>query len=207
MANPARVPNRRLDILGKSGHLFAAHGYEGTAIRQIARTCGITEAAIYRHFDSKFHLYEEVIRHKAGELDICSFLADKRGSGDVAFALHTVAEHILSISAEDPELVRLMFFNTLEGYRVSTVLFQELRYPYIQYLREELTELVESEAIRIVDPYITARCFVGMVMDCALNANIWSELDKKDFSAKNVIANNVPIFARGLMIQDGPDHN
>lgn len=200
MANPARVPNRRLDILEKSGHLFAAHGYEGTAIRQIARTCGITEAAIYRHFDSKLHLYEEVIRHKAGEFDIRGHLASKRGSGDVASALHTVAEHILGISAQDPELVRLMFFNTLEGYRVSTVLFQELRYPYIQFLRQELTERVASGEIREIDPYITARCFVGMVMDCALNVNIWRELDKRDLSAETVICNNVPIFARGLAV-------
>ncbi len=199
MATPARVPNRRLDILLKSGHLFAAHGYEGTAIRQIARTCGITEAAIYRHFDSKLHLYEEVIRHKAGEFDIRGHLDQNRGRGSVEDVLQTVAEHILSISATDPELVRLMFFNSLEGFRVSVVLFRELRFPYIQFLRAELAERIEKKEIRAIDPYITARCFVGMVMDCALNVTTWKELENKEFSAENVICNNVPIFARGLL--------
>ena len=60
--------NRRDQILTRATDLFARSGYVGTSVRQIARSCGITEAAIYRHFDSKRHLYEEVIRAKAREM-------------------------------------------------------------------------------------------------------------------------------------------
>ncbi len=201
MASPARSTNRRLEIMTKAGQLFAAHGYEGTAIRHIARTCSITEAAIYRHFESKQHLYEEVIRNKAQEFDIRGFLEQHRGVGDVEHSLQTVAHHILSISSTDPELVRLMFFNSLEGFKVSTVLFRELRFPYIQFLREEFKERAEAGEIRKVDPYITARCFVGMVMDCALNVQTWHQLENIEFSAESVVDNNVPIFARGLLVE------
>lgn len=38
--------------------LFAARGYAGTSVRQIARAVGISESGIYAHFDGKNHIYE-----------------------------------------------------------------------------------------------------------------------------------------------------
>lgn len=38
--------------------LFAAHGYSGTSVRQIARAVGISESGIYAHFESKRDIYE-----------------------------------------------------------------------------------------------------------------------------------------------------
>jgi len=43
----------RSEILRASLDLFAAKTYPDTSIREIARTVGITEAAIYGHFESK----------------------------------------------------------------------------------------------------------------------------------------------------------
>ena len=67
---------RRQQILLEASALFAEGGYEGTSIRGIAKACGITEAAIYRHYASKAHLYEEVIRAKASQHDISRFGAE-----------------------------------------------------------------------------------------------------------------------------------
>jgi AcrR family transcriptional regulator len=38
--------------------LFAAHGYAGTSVRQIASAVGISESGIYAHFEGKRHIYE-----------------------------------------------------------------------------------------------------------------------------------------------------
>ena len=51
-------PVRALDdtdsrILVESIQLFAAHGYAGTSMRQIAAAVGIQAATIYSHFPSK----------------------------------------------------------------------------------------------------------------------------------------------------------
>ncbi len=50
-----------------------------------------------------------------------------------------------------------------------------------------------------MDAFTSSRCFVGMVMDCALNTGVWTRLTNEEFVAENVICNNVPIFARGLI--------
>ena len=48
----------------KSAELFAARGYEGTTLAEIAEACGVTKPIFYRHFESKKALYLELLgRH------------------------------------------------------------------------------------------------------------------------------------------------
>ena len=190
--------DRRRQILNEATSLFAELGVAGTSMRRIAGKCGITEAAIYRHFRSKVHLYEEVIQEKATQHDIAGQLAMSAGTGDIESVLGLVAESILNLANKDPELIRLMFKNSFDGGPVAGVLFREVRLPFINFLQEELAAREAAGEIRKVDPFITARCFVGMVMDCALNLGVWTTIAETEFKAGDVVCNNIPIFARGL---------
>lgn len=192
------VPNRRQCLIEISSRLFAEQGFPGTTIRQIARECGITEAAIYKHFDSKVHLYEEVILSKSRQHEITEYLEAQGELADVEDVLRTVATHILSTARKDPELIRMLLYSSLEGFRSSTLLYKEFRQPYINYLREELKARKASGEIREINHFISSRCFVGMVMDCALNVELWNKLESTVYTADAVIDNNVPIFAQGL---------
>lgn len=190
--------NRKDQILAKATALFARSGYVGTSIRQIARACSITEAAIYRHFPSKLHLYEESIRTKAAEHDIAGYLAERRKQGSIEEALIAVSSHIMKLTREDPGLMRLMFNNSIEGGEVSTVLFQEIRLPYIEFLRAEFEERMASGEIDQVNSFLTCRCYVGMVMDCALNIGIWDRLYPSLTEPSEVYLNSASVFAKGL---------
>ncbi len=193
-----RVSNRRQSLIKISSRLFSEQGFQGTTIRQIAHQCGITEAAIYKHFDSKVHLYEEVILSKSLQHKITEYLNGKGGLPDIEDVLRTVAGHILQTARQDPELIRMLLFSSLEGFTNSTLLYKEFRQPYIHFLREELKDRIAGGEVMNVNPFITSRCFVGMVMDCALNVELWNNLESTTYSADAVIDNNVPIFARGL---------
>lgn len=197
MAN-SQSRNRRQEILQAAAGLFARKGYDGTTIRNVAQACDITEAAIYRHFRGKADLYEEVIRYKAGQHDLRTELQAFAGIGSVETVLTATANHILSLADGDPELVRLMFSSHLEDAHGSVTLFREVRSPYIEFLTDELEHRIDAGELTRVDPFITSRCFVGMVMDCALSAGAWSEVTGTELKAENVVCNNVPIFARGL---------
>jgi AcrR family transcriptional regulator len=204
LATPTPHGNRRQQILRHATDLFARHGFAGASVRQIARGCGITEAAIYRHFDSKLHLYEEAIRRKAAEHDIAGYLAERSGRGTVEDALVAVSAHIMKLTREDPGLMRLMFNNSLESGGVSTVLFQEIRLPYIEFLQNEFEQRARAGEITPVEPFLTSRCFVGMVMDCALNLGIWENLFPSRNQPVEIYTNTARIFARGLRKTNDP---
>ena len=53
-----RTANRIMDI---AEDLFAAHGYDGTSLRQIADRADIAQPGLYNHFLSKEALYEAVL--------------------------------------------------------------------------------------------------------------------------------------------------
>lgn len=194
---------RREQLITEATRLFAANGFQGTSIRGIAGACGISEAAIYRHFASKESLYEATIRHRANAHDIAGYLDHLSERETIEEVLRGIAEHILSYLDEDPELLGLMFNNSRENGPIAAVLFKEVRMPYIDFLADELEKRIESGQVRPVNPRITSRCFVGMVMDCALTVDVWNRVIEFEFRARDVIANNVPIFARGLVSEDG----
>jgi AcrR family transcriptional regulator len=195
--------NRSQEILARATELFATHGFAGTSIRRIARGCGITEAAIYRHYDSKLHLYEEVIRAKAAQHDIGGYLRSKAGQGTIVDALIAVSSHIMRLTREDPALVRLMFNNTLESGNAPTVLFQEIRMPYVDFLTREFEARIAAGEIRPVTAFLTARCYVGMVLDCALNLGTWNLLYPSQTEPAEIYTNSATIFANGLTINHG----
>jgi len=198
MCAAAKISNRKQQILTEATHLFAVQGFNGTPIRAIARACGITEAAIYRHYDHKEHLYTEVIRHKAGQHDISGRLADHADCPGVEEMLTHVAEYVLSFAASDPELLQLMANSSRDNDPAATVLFQEVRLPFITFIQADLERRIAAGEVRAINPLITARCFVGMVMDCAMSIGVWARLNETTIRSRDVICNNVPIFARGL---------
>ena len=198
MIQKKRPFNRREQILDEATKLFSHRGYQATSIRVIADACEITEAAIYRHFKSKDDLYVSVIGKKAKQHDIESTLKEHAHQGSIEDILGIVARHILSLAATDPELMTLMFRNSFQPGPVTTLLFQEIRLPYIEFLTAEMTYRQQTGEIRNIDALISARCFVGMVMDCALNNGVWDKISDTEFVAETVVCNNVPIFARGL---------
>ena len=49
-------------ILLEAERLFAAGGYDGVSMREIAEACGVTKANIYYYFEDKERLYLEVLQ-------------------------------------------------------------------------------------------------------------------------------------------------
>jgi AcrR family transcriptional regulator len=57
----ADAPDTRGRILKAALELFAREGYSGASIRKIAREVGVTEGAIYAHFEGKRTIYEALV--------------------------------------------------------------------------------------------------------------------------------------------------
>ncbi len=63
----AAPPTREL-ILDTAERLFAAHGVDGVAVRDLAREMGITASSLYNHFPGKQALYQAVLERGLGPI-------------------------------------------------------------------------------------------------------------------------------------------
>jgi AcrR family transcriptional regulator len=95
----------RQKILDVAESLFTEHGYQAVSIRQIAQACGLTNAALYYHFDSKEALYKEVLEHYTARLG--------QRMREAAAEHQTIKEQVIAILAAYVDLVasrRSLFF-------------------------------------------------------------------------------------------------
>lgn len=101
-----RLQDRRNSIVEAARSVFAAKGFDGTAISDIAKAAGTSDGLIYRYFNGKRELLEAVLDDFYGEL-----LEDAQDAIDAApgFAakLRTLVEHHVAVFARDAGLCRL----------------------------------------------------------------------------------------------------
>jgi len=78
-----RLPaaQRREQLLDTAVTLFAEKGYGGATTAELARAAGVTEPIIYRHFDSKRHLFIALIE-RAGRDTLAAWKRHMRGASD-----------------------------------------------------------------------------------------------------------------------------
>lgn len=58
-----KLTNTKQKILNSALDFFSMHGYSGASIRQIARSIGIRESAIYNHYKSKEEIFLAILTH------------------------------------------------------------------------------------------------------------------------------------------------
>ena len=198
---PRRISSdlRRAGILDAATDLFSRRGFAGATMKQLAKACGITEPALYRYYSSKEELYAAVLGSVKTRIDVEAFLSELEESDDLSEILSGLAEFIVSRYTQRRELSRLLLRCSLDGHSQTGQAFNDLRRPFVDFLARKLRLLQRRGVIRNVHPVITARCFIGMVMDCALSQHLWPHLQGALYAPARIVANNVPIYVSGLI--------
>ncbi len=178
--------------------MFARYGYSGVTTKMLASACGVSESALYKYFDSKDAIYREVLKHLQDKMVLNELDTAIAPVSDIERVLFAVSMHLIGNFTENTELWRLLLYSSLENHELSREVFRTIRMPYIKMLSGKLKKMMKNGEIRQVNPEITARCFVGMVMDCNLGLNLWNNIQKQDFSIDEIINNTIPIYALGL---------
>lgn len=112
-------PERRATILKAAASTFAALGYRGATMADIAEAAGITQPMLYRHFTSKHELFLEVLGGIADP--IIELWQD-------APDLFALGARYLAFSAQNQEVVRLRFHALAES--ADPVIQEQLRASY-----------------------------------------------------------------------------
>lgn len=131
----------RARILEAARHKFAAHGYESTSNRALAKDAGLTTGAIYHYFDSKLDIYvavyDEAQRHV-----FTRFQAAIEGERTFKGQLEATLEEAHQLDCEDPTLAQFLGSSRVDAAR-DAQLATALRQVKNDRRREFFAEMVE----------------------------------------------------------------
>lgn len=134
--------NTRECILDVALELFAAQGFAGTSLRQIAQAVGIKESAIYAHFESK----EAVLRIFCEQMVTPVVLVQELLGADLAVVARRDPEEVLRELAEhviekwNCPRARLFFSVMMREGKLESMLLL----PGIEQIQEQLGILIQQ---------------------------------------------------------------
>lgn len=111
----APAPDTRDRILDAAERLFAAHGFDGTSLRQITEAAEVNLAAVNYHFGSKEELYTQVfirrivpINTRRMEMLDTAVKAAGKGSVPVRSIFESFARPVFEMADRAPDFLRLL---------------------------------------------------------------------------------------------------
>jgi TetR/AcrR family transcriptional regulator, cholesterol catabolism regulator len=189
---------RRQAIIDTSAPLFARRGYHATGITELCEANDLGKGALYHYIGSKEELLAAIHDRVMDEVMLGADRVAEAG-GEPAAQLAMLGEELLDVIHRYPDHVWVFLheFPALTGERAAQ--FRERRRGYERRVEAVLRAGVESGDFRAIDPWLTARAWLGMHNYTYL----WLKAGGR-LSARDVARPFAEIFMRGI---ESPTHS
>lgn len=197
---------RRTQIVDVAMRLFASKGFKGTTTRAIANAAEVSEAIIFRHFETKEDLYNAIIAHTI-ELRTRlweSLDTTETAPQDLETVMRDFAQSFIQINRNDPTFTRLMMYSSLEDHQFRANFFATNRSKRHSAIREALQKSMDKGEIRTIDVSLTTRTFFHTLLQYSVSSFISAATPPPPESDQVMVDNLVSIFVNGLRTSPNP---
>lgn len=170
-------------ILKTSLELFSKYGYSGVTTKRIATESGVNEVTIFRKFNSKSNLFQEVIANFAAEGNIINKLKNDI-TGVIEKDLMVFAEDFYRYLLNNQLFYKLQIKQVDEDANKFTNSFK-----YKNYCRDYLTEKKKKGKFT-GDPEMVAVSIISIIMGIFTFKNFNKEI-LKDIAIEDMIEEEV----------------
>ena len=188
----AKWQERREAIIDASAVVFAQRGYHATGMTELCVANDLGKGALYHYIGSKEELLAAIHDRVMDEVLLG---ADRvaQGGGPAPHQLARLGDELLDVIHRYPDHVWVFLheFPALTGQRASD--FRERRHRYEQQVEDVLRAGIASGDFRDLDPWLTARAWLGMMNYTYLWLRPTGRL-----SARDVAKPFTEIFMRGI---------
>jgi AcrR family transcriptional regulator len=183
---------RRDAIVDTSARLFARQGYHATGITELCEANELGKGALYHYIGSKEELLAAIHDRVMDEVMLGADRVAAEG-GTPSQQLAALGDELLDVIHRYPHHVWVFLheFPALTGDRAEQ--FRQRRHAYERRVEDVLQAGVESGEFRAIDPWLTARAWLGMHNYTYLWLKPGGSL-----SANAVAAPFADIFMRGI---------
>jgi AcrR family transcriptional regulator len=152
---------RREAIIDRSAHLFARQGYHATGITELCAANDLGKGALYHYISSKEELLAAIHDRVMDEVMAGADRVAEAG-GKPSQQLAMLGDELLDVIHRYPDHVWVFLheFPALSGDRAER--FRVRRHEYERRVEAVVRAGVEVGEFRAVDPWLTARAWLGM---------------------------------------------
>lgn len=197
-------------ILEEALRQFSQKGFDGTSMSDIAKPLGITKAALYKHFESKQQIFDEIIVESEEKykdvLDKLSvhFLNDNKGkmnkkdvdvySGISAEGLSKNVLKFVRFSMNDEysrQVRRMLTISQFQSRELGEMYTRRYVETMLGYDEKLFEQLIKAEVIKKGNPKVLAAMFYAPVI---MYMGIWDREPERAKECETAIRNHVKQF-------------
>lgn len=157
---PAKA-SKREKIMDAAVQVFSRTGYHDTKIEDVAVAAGVGKGTVYEYFDSKLHLFQEII-NKSVSMYYNNISAEtKKNMNFRERVLHMLESHFL-FCKQEKEITRILFWDTEYMDRELRDWGCRMRTDKEARLQEWVEEAIKRGEIRAVDPRVLTLTLMGI---------------------------------------------
>jgi len=169
--------DRRAQLLQTAAALFSKRGYARTTTAEIARSAGVTEPIIYRHFDSKRDLFVALIE-RAGEETLSAWKRHLRGASDPSDRLMRVLGDNPMVTEEGRDAYRVVLQAITNAD--DEAIHKAIQQHFVALHGFLLGELERAQRERRVTSRFDASLIAWLLIDVGLGYGVLSALGVED---------------------------
>lgn len=162
---------RREQLIQVAIDLFSRKGFNGTTTREIAAAAGVTEAIIFRHFETKENLYTAIIDQTLKPPVTAEWMAKLRlamDRNDDQGVIRELIGVIIETHKTDPKFERLMLYAALEGNQIALMYMRELTTSIVDVFRNYFLNRQKQGRLRGHSPDVVLTAIAGMALHHAI---------------------------------------
>jgi AcrR family transcriptional regulator len=202
-ARPGAGQDARARILQAGLSVFAAHGFEGATMQEIAELAEVKLPLIVYHFKSKRNLWEAVAEERAARIVARSAEAEALTEGSATERLRRLIAIWVELGAENPEYHRML---TLEGHkdndRLSWIHQRHLRQNF-EFFSALFKEARAEGGVRDLAPELLRYAVIGLVSIPATSAE-FKLLTGQDAADPSLVRRTIETIEQLIFVDPRP---
>jgi AcrR family transcriptional regulator len=197
---PTTEEDTRTKILQAALKLFAKRGYEATTTKDLAKSAGVAEGTLFRHFSNKKAILIEVAT--AGWVDILTDLLTELSEMGNYQAVSQVMRRRMLNMRQNADLMRVCFVEAQYHPELRESIQGEVISKMTDVAEAFFETAMEKGIYRQMNPKIVAKVFLGIFAIAGFSEETIMNPDASPKAMQEMAEGISDIFLRGVLQND-----
>jgi AcrR family transcriptional regulator len=179
---------RRQSIIEAIKYVFAEKGFEKTTTRELAKTAGVSEALLYKHFPSKESMYaaihnDFINNNDSGEIE--RIMALNPSTSTLVIMVHSMVNHLSQEQSKKESDISsmhlLMTRSLLEDGDYARLAFKQFAGSWLVKFEECVKEAAKAGDLREIPVNIELRGWLAHSIAVSIMMHLYPKVPVMDF--------------------------